>query len=385
MPAAVRPAFGRAIRRRFLLEPGTAFLNHGSFGTTPRVVLAATDRWRRRMEAHPDRFLREEMPAALRRALAKLSAFLKVKQQDLAFVENATTGANAVLRSFRLRRGDEVLHTNHIYNAVRQTIRHVCERSGARMVEATIRLPVQSEEQIEQAILAKISRSTRLLVIDHIAAPTGLIFPVRRIARAARHRGIRVLVDGAHGPGQIPLDLPSLGVDWYTGNAHKWLFAARGCAFLWARRDAQRDLHPTVISHGYGKGMSAEFDWTGTRDFSPWLAVVDALSFYRELGPARIMNHNHDLAVAMAQRLSEAWDTPLDGPPQMHGSLIAIRLPGRLQRREPRQFMRELMARHRTVGVATLLDGTLWARLSAQVYNAPEDYERLRKAIASLT
>jgi isopenicillin-N epimerase len=377
--------FGRAIRSRFLLEPGTAFLNHGSFGTTPRVVLAAADRWRRRMEVHPDRFLREEMPVALRRALSRLSAFLKVKERDLAFVENATTGANAVLRSFRLRRGDEVLHTNHIYNAVRQTIRHVCERSGAKMVEATIRLPVQSAAEIENAILEKIGKSTRLLVIDHIAAPTGLIFPVRRIARAARRRGIRVLVDGAHGPGQIPLDLPSLGVDWYTGNAHKWLFAARGCAFLWARRDAQRDLHPAVISHGYGKGMAAEFDWTGTRDFSAWLAVTEALSFYGKLGANRIRTHNHKLAVAMAERLSRAWDQPLDGPPEMHGSLIAIRLPRRLQRREPREFMAELMARHRTVGVATLLDGALWARLSAQVYNVPEDYERLRRAIASLT
>ena len=370
--------FGLPLRRRFLLERGTAFLNHGSFGTAPRGVLGAAARWRRRAEANPDRFMREFLPAALRSAASRLADFLHAREQDLVFVENATTGMNAVLRSLRLRRGDEILVTSHVYNAVRQTIRHLCERSGARLVEARIALPVREEADLIGAIEAKFSRRTRLLVLDHIASPTGLIFPVRRLARIARAQGVQVLVDGAHAPGQIALDIPSLGVDWYTGNCHKWLFAPKGCAFLWAKRGAQADLHPTVISHGYGKGYSAEFDWVGTRDFSSWLAMPDALRFLRQLGPARVRSYNHKLVVRKAEEIATVWNTCVDGPPQLHGSLMAIRLPRQLQKRDSRQLMTEILARHRTVVAVMPIHGALWARISAQVYNVPADYDRLQ-------
>ncbi|HUN69997.1 MAG TPA: aminotransferase class V-fold PLP-dependent enzyme [Burkholderiales bacterium] len=369
--------FGRPARRRFPLEPGTAFLNHGSFGATPRAVLAASDRWRRRMEANPDRFMREVLPGALRKAAARLAAFLKAKGEDLAFVENATSGANAVLRSLEFRPGDEILATSHVYNAVRQAIRHVSQRSGARLVEVPISLPLDSGISLEQAIEGKFNKSTRLLVLDHIASPSGLVFPVKRIARRARARGIRVLVDGAHVPGQIALDIPSLGVDWYAGNCHKWLFAPKGCGFLWARRDAQAGLHPLQISHGYGKGFVAEFDWPGTRDFSAWLSVPDGIAFMTELNASRVRAYNHRLVVEAAQRISDAWGTPLDGPPRLHGSMMAIRLPARFQRRDPAQLMAEWLARHRVVVAVMAIDRALWARISAQVYNTAEDYDRL--------
>jgi len=375
--------FGRPMRRRFLLEPGTAFLNHGSFGTAPRQVLAAADRWRRRMESNPDRFLREILPGALREAAGRLARFLHANEQDLVFVENATSGVNAVLRSLEFRPGDEILATSHTYNAVRQTIRHVCGRSGARLVEAPIVLPVDSKISLEKAIQNKFGKATRLLVLDHISSPTGLIFPVKRLARLAREHGVQVLVDGAHAPGQVDLDIPSLGVDWYTGNCHKWLFAAKGCGFLWARRQAQRGLHPPVISHGYGKGLAAEFDWTGTRDFSSWLAVTDALAFFRELKPSRVRGYNHRLVTESAKRISTAWGTPLDGPVALHGSMMAIRLPESLQRRDPRQLMSEFLARHHIVAAVMPIEGALWARISAQVYNAPEDYKRLLTAASA--
>ena len=175
--------FGRRVRGRFLLEPGTAHLNHGSFGTAPRKVLAAAERWRRRMEASPDRFVREVLPGALRAAAGRLARFVHAKADDLAFVENATSGMNAVLRSLRLRRGDEVLATSHVYNAVRQTLRHVCKRSGAKFVEVAVDLPVTDEASLETPIKENFSSRTRLLVLDHIASPTGLVFPVKRLAR----------------------------------------------------------------------------------------------------------------------------------------------------------------------------------------------------------
>jgi isopenicillin-N epimerase len=375
------PPLGHAIRRSFFLEPGTAFLNHGSFGTTPRAVLAAAARWRARMEAHPDRFLREVRPAALRAAAGRLARFLHARAEDVVFVDNATSGMNAVLRSLEFQRGDEILATTHTYNAVRLTLREVCRRTGVRIVEAPLPFPIENEAALFRPLERLLGRRTRLVVLDHIASPTGLIFPVKRLAALARSRGARVLVDGAHAPGQIVLDIPSLGVDWYAGNFHKWLFAPKGCGFLWARRGAQPGIHPPVISHGYGGGFTAEFDWTGTRDFSSWLSVPDALDFYSELGPSRVRAHNHCLAIAAARRIAAAWNMPLGGPPGSHGSMIAIRLPDALQNRDPRTLAAELLARHRIVVAVNSIDGVPWARISAQVYNAPEDYDRLRDAV----
>ena len=370
------------MRRRFLLERGTDFLNHGSFGTTPRVVLAAAQRWRLRMEANPDRFLRYVLPGALRAAAGRLARFLHAQQQDVAFVENATSGVNAVLRSLELRPGDEILATTHTYNAVRQTIREVCRRTGAKLVEARIELPVENVEGLIHPIVKGMSRRTKLVVLDHISSPTGLIFPVKRLAAAARARGAKVLVDGAHAPGQLALDIPSLGVDWYAGNCHKWLFAPKGCGFLWARRGAQVGIHPPVISHGYGKGFTAEFDWTGTRDFSAWLAVPDALDFFEALRPQRARAYWHELVTGKAKEISAAWGAPCDGPAQLHGSMMAIRLPERLQRRDPAGLMAEWFKRHRVVVPVMPVGGALWARISAQVYNAPEDYRGLRDLVA---
>lgn len=379
------------MRRRFLLERGTDFLNHGSFGTTPRVVLAAAERWRARMEANPDRFLRHVLPGALRAAAGRLARFLHAQERDVVFVENATSGVNAVLRSLDFRPGDEILATTHTYNAVRQAIREVCRRTGAKLVEASIGLPVDDVEGLVSPIREKLSRRTKLVVLDHIASPTGLVFPVKRLAALARAHGAKVLVDGAHAPGQLALDIPSLGVDWYSGNCHKWLFAPKGCGFLWASPGprsgagfrAQAGIHPPVISHGYDKGFAAEFDWTGTRDFSAWLAVPDAIDFFTTLKPSRIRAYNHRIAIDAAKRMANAWGMPADGPPGLHGSLMAVRLPDRFQRRDPRQLMDEWIERHRFIVPVMPVDGVLWARISAQVYNAPDDYERLLRVTAA--
>jgi len=373
--------FGSSIRRSFLLERGTDFLNHGSFGATPRAVLAAMVRWRLRMEAHPDRFLRYERPRLLRAAAAKLARFVHAKEQDVAFVENATSGINAVVRSLEFRPGDEILTTTHVYNAVRQTIRDVCRRSGAKLVEVPIHLPVAHAEDLIRPIKKALNRRTKLVVLDHIASPTGLIFPVKRLAALARARGAKVLIDGAHAPGQLALDIPSLGVDWYAGNCHKWLFAPKGCGFLWARHSAQPGIHPTVISHGYDKGFTEEFDWTGTRDFSAWLSVPDGIKFFKKLGSQRARSYCHNLAVREARKISAAWGTELDGPPELHGTMIAIRLPDRLQGRDPAALMADWMNRHRIVVPTMAVGGVFWARISAQVYNTAEDYRRLLSVV----
>jgi len=375
--------FGAAVKREFLLESGVAFLNHGSFGAAPSAVLEAAERWRQRMEANPDLFLREILPGELREAAAELARFVRARPDDVVFVDNATAGVNAVLRALELRARDEILATTHTYGAVRQAIRYVCDRTGAKLVEAQITLPVADAGILFSAVADRLSERTRLAVLDHVSSPTGLIFPVAELAALARARGAHVLIDGAHGPGQLELDVPALGADWYVGNCHKWLFAPRSCAFLWCREDSKRELHPLAISHHYGEGFTAEFDWTGTRDFSAWLAVVDALRFFDRLGAARVRAYNHDLIVRAASRIAEAWQTPLDAPAAMHGSMIALRLPPRLQAYGPPtrdtagRLQSALLAEHRVAVAVMALGDALWARISGQIYNTPEDYEKL--------
>ena len=374
---------GATVRSEFRLEEGTVFLNHGSFGAPPRVVHEAAERWRTRLEENPDVFYREILPGALREAAAALARFVGARPQDLVFVENATAGMNAVLRSLSFAPGDEILASSHVYGAVRQAIRHVCERSGAKFVEAEVPLPVADAEALVSSLAGRMSERTRLLVLDHVASPTGLVFPVAPLARLARERGARVLVDGAHAPGQIALDLPALGVDWYVGNCHKWLFAPRPCGFLWAHESAQDGLHPLAISHDYGRGFGPEFDWTGTRDPAAWLAVVDAIRFLETLGADRVRAHGHELAVASATKIARAWDSVLDGPAALHGSMMAIRLPARLcrglaaNREGARALMSVLIAEQRIVVAVMPIGNALWARISASVYNHPADYDRL--------
>ena len=368
-------AFGAAARRLFSLAPGVAFVNHGSYGAPPRSVQEEAERWRRCMEANPDRFMREVLPGALRKAAARLAKEFRTTENRMAFVENATAAANTVLRSLDFRRGDEILLNSHSYGAVRQAARYVASRTGARIVEAAIALPVHSADELVEAIRASFSRRTRLVVLDHIASPSGLIFPIHQLAAIARRHGAKVLVDGAHGPGQLPLDIPALGVDWYLGNCHKWLFAPRGCAFLWSRR---RDVHPLAISHGYGKGYSEEFDWTGTRDFSPWLAVSAAITFSRAVEP-RARRYRHELATKAAALLSSALGETLDGPPDLHASMMAVRLPRVFD--DAASLRMRLLARHRVVAAIVPIEGRTWCRVSAQIYNTAADYERLRDAI----
>ena len=375
------PHFGRALRKQFRLEDGVDFLNHGSFGAAPRQVLDAASRWRDQMEANPDHFLRDVLPGALRSAATELGRFLGARGEDLAFVENATSAINAVLRSLDFKPGDEILINSQSYGAVRQAVRHICERTGAKAVEPHIAVPVTAAASLVPAVSAR----TRLVIVDHISSPTGLIWPVEKFVAAARERSALVLVDGAHAPGQLDLNVPALGADWYTGNCHKWLYAPRGCAFLWARPERQAQVHPLAISHGYGKGFIEEFDWPGTRDFSPWLAAGAGVRFIQELGPAAVRRYCHELAIAAAEKIARAWHQPLAGPVDMHGNMTAIRLPGSRQtggatRDIARKVQSEFMDRHRIAVAIMPIDGTLWARISAQVYNAPEDYERLIKA-----
>lgn len=377
------PMLGKAVRHEWALDWDFLSVNHGSFGAAPRVVLAAQREWQQRLEAQPGRFMRAVLPGALRHAADRLGAFIGSDGKDIAFVENATTGCNAVLRSLRLAPDDEVVVLSHGYGAVRNTVRFVCERSGARLVEATVPFPHPDADAIVANIAATLTRRTRLAVVDHITSASALVLPLRRIVETCHAAGIPVLVDGAHGPAQVPLDLRLLGADWYAGNCHKWLCAPKGSAFLYARPDRQADLHPATISHGLGKGYLEEFDWTGTRDPSAWLATGVAIDFHVRLGGEAMMTRNIELAAEATVILSRRLNTEPGAGDDLTGSMGVVRLP--LAGSATTERSSELRARLLEAGTDApthVQAGAIWLRISAAVYNDIEDYERLAEIVA---
>ena len=360
-------------------DPEFTFLNHGSYGATPRVVTDDQDRWRERMERHPAGFMTYELPKAVREAAAHLATFVGCNAMDLAFIENATSGCNAVLNSFSLSAGDEILVTDHGYAAVRNAAEHVARKTGARIVEAKVSFPTTESKQIVDAVASQLGPRTRIVILDHITSPTAVIFPIRELASLCHSAGACVLIDGAHGPGMLSIDISSMGVDWYVGNCHKWLMAPKGSAFLWTNPKWQGQIHPLAISHGYGLGYTAEFDWIGTRDPSAWLSVPAAINFHMRMGGPSLRERNIKLARASATQLALLWKTERGSPDNLTGSMATIRLPlsGAATIERAIEVRARLFEAHRIELAITPFSGSLWARISAHAYNEPTDYQRL--------
>jgi isopenicillin-N epimerase len=369
---------GSAIRHEWVLDPDWLTVNHGSFGATPRTVLAAQESWRRRMEAQPSHFMRRVLPAALRAAAAVLGGLINGEASDIAFLENATSGCNAVLRSLDLRPGDEVVVLSHGYGAVRNAVRYATVRTGARMVEAMLPFPTTTEAGVLAALSDVLSPRTRLAVLDHITSASALVLPIARMVATCRARGVPVLVDGAHAPGHLTLDVQAIGADWYVGNCHKWLMAPKGAAFLHAAPDRQAGLHPLTISHGYGQGFLAEFDWTGTRDPSAFLAVPDAIAFHRRLGGPDLMARNKALAAEATALVAQRLKTEPGAAGEFAAAmgLVCLPLTGEISA-ERANDLRERLLDERCDAPLNALSGAIWLRLSAHAYNELADYERL--------
>jgi isopenicillin-N epimerase len=371
------------------LDPAVAYLNHGSYGACPWAVLEHQTRLRARLEREPVDFLSRDLAGLTAQARAAVAGFLGADPDDLAFVSNATSGVNAVLRSLPLRAGDELLTTDHVYGACHKAMEYVASRCGARVVLAAVPFPLAGADDVVGPVLEAVTPRTRLAVLDHVASPPAVVFPIARLVAELGRRGVDTLVDGAHAPGMLPLDLRALGAAYYTGNAHKWLCAPKGAAILHVRRDRQDGVHPLVISHGYEGARArfhAEFDWTGTDDPTPWLSVPECLHFLGSLlqgGWPALMARNHALALEARAVVCQAMGATPPCPPEMVGSMASVVLPP-ARPGAPAEGLdhEQLTSWFRARGVETWLcfwpaADRLLLRVSAQLYNHPGQYERL--------
>jgi isopenicillin-N epimerase len=279
-------------RHLWNLDPDFVFLNHGSFGAMPKAIIEKQHQLRLRIESQPVRHFQREIDSLLAASRERLARLVNADPEGLVFVPNATTGVNTVLRSLALRPGDEIIITNHIYNACRNAVQLVARQSGAKVITVHVPFPVRSKNEVMDLVMGRVTGRTRFVLIDHITSPTALLFPVEEIVREMSSRGIDVMVDGAHAPGMVPLNIASMGVPYYTGNCHKWLCAPKGSAFLFIREDKRKDVRPLVISHGANSTridksfLHLEFDWTGTDDYSPYILVGDCIDYLESLYPA---------------------------------------------------------------------------------------------------
>jgi isopenicillin-N epimerase len=319
------------------LDPAVTYLNHGSFGACPAAVLAVQRKWRDRLEREPVTFLDRELEGHLDHAREALGVFLGADPEGLAFVPNATTASNAVLRSLRFEPGDELLTCDHEYNATLNTIRNAADRDGARMVIAAVPFPTSGDEEILEAVIASVTPRTRLAIFSHVTSPTGLVLPIERIVGELEARGIDTLVDGAHAPGMVPLALDALGAAYYTGNGHKWLCGPKGAAFLWVRADRQERIHPTNVSHGANATRTdrprfrLEFDWVGTGDPTAALALPAAIDWMARLEPGgwpAVMAANRALALEARDRLMALVGGEAPAPDDLVGSMAVVPIPG---------------------------------------------------------
>jgi isopenicillin-N epimerase len=314
-----------------------------------------------------------------------LATFVAAAPEQVVFLGNATDGINAVLRSLDFKPGDEVVIPDLAYNAVTMAARYIADHTGAKLVVPTIPVPLPDADSAVAAFAAALTARTKLVIVDHIVSPMGYVLPIKRIADAAHAVGARVLIDGAHAPGHIPLAMAKTGADWYVGNCHKWLFAPRACGFLWAADPAQ-EIHPLANSHGYRSGLAAEFDWTGTRDPAAFLSIPAAIAFHAHLGGSALMTRNAALVQEAADIIGNALGTARSAPPEMFASMATVGLPPRLSGADGAavNLRRRIADEHRIETIITAHRGAFWVRLAAQAYNARADYERLAEVLRSL-
>ena len=384
------------LREEFLLDPDVVFLNHGSFGACPRPVFEDYQRWQREMERRPVEFLGRRSDGLLDAARERLAAYLGAAPDDLVFVPNATSGINVVARSLALAALDEVLTTNHEYGALDRTWEHVCEWAGARYVRRALPLPVTTPDDFVEAIWAGVTPRTKVLFLSHITSATAIRLPIEELCRRARAAGILSVIDGAHAPGQIPLDLTGIGADVYAGNCHKWLCAPKGSAFLHVRAEHHATIEAMIVSWGWVEGSDrwrpdrafvGRNQWQGTRDLAAFLAVPAAIDYQAANGWDEVRVRCRALVAIARDRLADLTGlAPIVPAPDAAGwpwfaQMVASPLPAGVDTIE---LKRRLYDDHRIEVPITTWNDRRLIRVSVQGYTTEGDLDALMAALTDL-
>ena len=374
------------VRRLWPLDPTVAHLNHGSFGAVSSPVLAEQDRWRTLMESNPTGFFWRVLPDAMETARIAAARFVGADPEGFVFSTNATTAINSVLRSLELSDRDEVLVTDHGYGAIHLAAEMACRRAGATLVVTPVPLPVEGMDELVEAVMAGVTDRTKIAIVDHIASPTAVVFPVAALVAELRAHDVLSLVDGAHAPGMVDLDLSTLDPDFWTGNFHKWCCSPRGSAGLYVRPEHRERIAPLVSSWYVKEGFVESFGWLGTTDYTPYLSVPPAIGFMEELGWERLRRHNRRLAAYGAEVVREALGTASLTTAEVYEAMSLVALPdGTAATVEETKALSRRVAETLGAELAVLpWRDRAYLRLSAQAYNAPVEYEELAVGLRKL-
>ena len=380
----------KTLRSQFLLDPNVIFLNHGSFGATPRPVFDVYQDWQHRLERQPVQFIANQLPEYLAVSRQALGKYIHAEPDNLVYIPNATYGLNIVARSLDLGKADEVLTTDHEYGACTHVWQFLSQKHGFQIVQQHIPLPIAAPEVVLEQFWQGVTAKTRVIYLSHITSTTAIHFPVEAICKRARKAGILTIIDGAHAPGQIPLDMQQIDADFYFGNAHKWLCSPKGAAFLYANPTKQHLIEPLIVSWGWGENRSHNFgsdfldflQILGTDDMSAYLSVPAAIEFQEQNGWMAVTTQCHKLAHQAMQRIAELTGLPSPYPDHSHYVQMAIAplppiadLPA---------FKAHLYDQFRVEIPCTEWNGRQFIRVSVQGYNTQQDIDCLIKALRSM-
>ncbi|BCW87963.1 Isopenicillin N epimerase [Alphaproteobacteria bacterium SO-S41] len=373
---------GATTRDLFLLQQDAVFLNHGSFGAVPKPVREAQQRWRDIVETQPDVFFRETIYTATRASAERIGAFAGAPGDSLVFLPNVTETVAVVLDAMRFKRGDEIVLLDVAYSAVRRAVDVTCQRTGAvlRVVPTALQM---TPEGYAEGLRAALNPNTRLVLLDHIVSPTAQLVPIETLVPIAKAAGARVFIDGAHALGQLPLNIAALGADWYTTNAHKWLFTPRGCCILYTAPEMQELTRPVIVSHYYMDGYPRCFDYVGTRDVTAYLSAADGADFVESLGFDAITAHRTALIAHADAALSQMGAT-LVTPHAPGLAAWALPMTRPADAIDARAFMGMYWNDYRIQFASNAVDGRLLLRLSLQIYNDTADIDLLIEKLQRL-
>jgi len=379
------------VKAHYFLDPEVIFLNHGSFGATPRTVIAAYQEWQLRLERQPVKFITRELLPELKKARQILGDYVNADADNLVYIPNATFGVNIIARSLQLEAGEEILTTDHEYGACENVWNFISQKKGATFIKQSIPLPLASPADISEYFWQGVTSRTRVIFISHITSPTAGRLPVEMICKRARDAGILTIIDGAHAPGQISLDLSGIDADFYIGNCHKWLQSPKGAGFLYTQRALQPLLEPLVISWGWGEGSTFTsgskyldyFEWMGTNDPSAYLCVPAAIQFQEQHHWPAVRQRCQQILADGLRRIDEL--TGLESAYSVRAApfvqMGVVRLP---QMREIFAFQRELYEQYRIEVPCIEWNDQHFMRISVQGYNTAQDVDALVAALGTL-